>query len=180
MTRQPNARSRSVPPQRRRRIRSRRLLRPLRLFHTLMRDERGSASLEFITVGLLMLLPLIYLVLALGTVQGHALGVEAAARHAARVISLAHDERAAAARVDAVLASVAAEYSIEPGALEVLVSCVPAASMCPAARATVLVSVHTRVALPLVPSVLGIDRIASVPVAATSAQKVSRYWGVGP
>ena len=60
--------------------------RRLRL-RSLMRDEGGSASLEFITVGLLMLVPLIYLVGALGMIQGQALGVEAAARHTARAIS---------------------------------------------------------------------------------------------
>ena len=153
--------------------------RRLRL-RSLMRDEGGSASLEFITVGLLMLVPLIYLVVALGMIQGQALGVEAAARHTARAISLAHDERAATARTSAILAGVAEEYGIEPGELDVSVSCVPAASACPAAGVTVLVSVRTRVVLPLVPSVLGLDRIASVPVAASSAQKVSRFWGVAP
>ena len=79
-----------------------------------------------------------------------------------------------------ILAGVAEEYGIEPGELDVSVSCVPAASACPAAGVTVLVSVRTRVVLPLVPSVLGLDRIASVPVAASSAQKVSRFWGVAP
>ncbi len=146
----------------------------------MVRDERGSASLEFVTVGLCMLIPLIYLVVALGLIQGQSLGVEAAARHAARAISLADNAGTAGARADAVLAAVAVEYGIEPGELGVSVTCVPVASTCPAAGATIMVTVRTRVALPLVPSVLGLDRIASVPIEGSSVQKVSRFWGAGP
>ena len=48
-------------------------------------SDDGSASLEFITVGLLLLVPLVYLVLTIAAVQGAALGVEGAARQASRV-----------------------------------------------------------------------------------------------
>ena len=146
----------------------------------LLRDERGSASLEFVTVGLVLLVPLIYLVVALGTIQEHSLGVEAAARHTARAIALAGDAAAAGERGDAVLIAVAAQYGIDPGELAVAITCVPAASTCPAAGATVMVSVRARVTLPLVPAVLGLERIASVPVAATAVQKMSRFWGGAP
>ena len=47
----------------------------------ILREDGGSASLEFLTVGLLMLVPLIYVVVALGQIQHQALGAEAAARH---------------------------------------------------------------------------------------------------
>lgn len=47
--------------------------------------EDGSASLEFLTVGLLLLVPTVYLVVALATVQGAALAVDGAARQASRV-----------------------------------------------------------------------------------------------
>lgn len=151
-----------------------------RLIRALVREDGGSASLEFITVGLLMLIPLVYLVVALGTIQGQSLGVDAAARHTARAISLASDSDAAGQRADAVLTTVAAEYGIEPGELHVAVSCLPLASPCPSAGATVMVTVSTRVKLPLVPALLGLDRIASVSVEAASAQKVSRFWGVQP
>ena len=142
-----------------------------------LRDDTGSAALEFITVGLLMLVPLVYLVVALGAIQAQSLGVEAAARHAARAIALASDASSAGERADLVIASVAAEYDIDPASLHVEVSCVPAVSTCPDAGSTVMVTVAARVALPLVPAVLGLDRLASVPVEASSAQKVSRFWG---
>ncbi len=37
--------------------------------------------------------------------------------------------------------------------------------------------VAARAALPLVPDVLGLDRVASIPIEATAVQKVSRFWG---
>lgn len=144
---------------------------------SVLRDDAGSAALEFITVGLLMLVPLVYLIVALGAIQSQSLGVEAAARHAARAIALASDASSAGERAELVVASVAAEYDIDPENLRIDVSCVPAASICPDAGATVIVTVAARVALPLVPAILGLDRLASVPVEAASVQKVSRFWG---
>ncbi|MER7797601.1 TadE family protein [Microbacterium sp. NPDC096154] len=134
------------------------------------RDEEGSAALEFLVTGTVMLVPLVYLVLALAQIQAHALGVEAGARFAARAIA----SGPAAADPDAVLASVTREYGI--GRFQVEVSCVPASATCPAPGATVVVDVTARVPLPLMPPVLGLDRLTSVPVQATSVQKVSRYW----
>lgn len=141
--------------------------------------ERGSASLEFITVGVLMLVPLVYLVVAMGLIQNHALGTEATARFTARAIAQAAGTTDAAARADAAIAGIAREYGMDPERTAVDIACVPAAAACPAAGATVVVSVRAEVALPLVPPVLGLDRLATVPVEAVSAQKVSRFWRDG-
>lgn len=144
-----------------------------------MRDDAGSSSLEFIAVGVIMLVPLLYLVIAVGSVQEQSLGVEAAARQAARAIASAPDIAAAADRGEEVLDGIVAEYGIDSGAVDVSVSCRPRTSACPAAGATVVVTVSTRVPLPLVPGVLGPDQATSVPVEAVSVQKVSRRWGGG-
>lgn len=139
-------------------------------------DERGSAALEFITVGVLMLVPLVYLVVTLGLVQSHALGAESAARFAARAIADAPDEATAAARADATIADITGEYGMDAGRVVADVRCIPAGSACPTAGATVIVTIRTEVALPFVPPVLGLDRLATVPVEASSGQKVSRFW----
>lgn len=144
-----------------------------------MRDDAGSSSLEFIAVGVIMLVPLLYLVIAVGSVQEQSLGVEAAARQAARAIASAPDLSAAAGRGERVLEGIVEEYGIDPGAVDVEVSCRPRRSPCPAAGTTVVVTVSTRVPLPLVPGVLGLDQATSVPVEAVSVQKVSRRWGGG-
>ncbi|MFJ4174507.1 TadE family protein [Microbacterium sp. NPDC089696] len=140
-------------------------------------SEDGSAALEFIAVGVLLLVPLVYLIVALGSIQEQSLGVEAAARHLARALSLAPDAEAGSARGQRVLDAVAEEYGIDPGELDVDMSCAPVSSPCPAAGTTVTVVVSTRVRLPLVPAVLGLDRAASVPVEGIAVQKVSRVWG---
>ena len=139
--------------------------------------ERGSAALEFIIVGLLLLVPLVYLVGALGVIQGQSLGAEAGARHIARAVATAADPRDAARRGDLVLESVVSEYGLDASAVDVTFACRPAGAECPRAGATLVVTVTTRVALPLVPPVLGLDRLASIPIEASSAQKVSRFWG---
>ncbi|MGA7148909.1 MAG: TadE family protein [Microbacterium sp.] len=139
--------------------------------------ERGSAALEFIVVGMLLLVPLIYLVVTLGLIQGQSLGAEAGARHIARAVATAGDEKDAAERADAVLDAVVREYGLDPGLVDVALECRPAGGSCPAAGATLVVTLRTAVALPLVPPVFGLDRLASVPVEASAAQKVSRFWG---
>lgn len=142
--------------------------------------DAGSAALEFILVGLVLLVPIIYLIIALGAIQGQALGVEAGARQLARAIATSDDAATADARADRVLAAIAAEYGIDPATVRVEVACAGGASTCPEAGATLLVTLSASVPLPLVPAVLGLDGVARVPVEATGAQKVSRYWGGSP
>lgn len=143
------------------------------------RNEDGSAALEFIVVGVILLVPLVYLVLTLGAVQEQTLGAEAAARHTARAMGQAQDADAATARGDAILASVVDEYGMDPAAVQVSITCTPASASCPAPGATVVVTVSTRVSLPFVPPILGLDTVAAVPVEAAAAQKISRVWGSG-
>ncbi len=143
----------------------------------LFADDEGSASLEFIVGGLLLLVPIVYLVMTLGLVQSASLGVEAAARHAARAISLSTDAEDADRRAALILRDVASEYGIYPSRLSVAVSCADTAGPCPAAGSTLTVTVQATVALPLVPPVLGLEQMVAVPVQAVSVQKASRLWG---
>lgn len=142
-------------------------------------DDEGSAALEFITVGVILLVPLVYLVVVLGVIQEQTLGAEAAARHTARVIATAPDAEAAATRGDAVLDGIVEEYGLDADAVEVGVTCRPSGVDCPSSGATVTVTIRARVRLPFVPPVFGLDRALSIPVEASSAQKVSRLWGTG-
>ncbi len=142
-----------------------------------MIDDEGSAALEFVTVGVILLVPLLYVVISLGMVQEQTLGAEAAAREAARVISLAPDADAAAARADAVLEGIIDEYGMDAESIDLAVTCAPSDAACPTAGATVIVTVATRVRLPLVPGIFGLDRAAAVPIEAQTMQKISRQWG---
>ncbi|MCR2811513.1 TadE family protein [Microbacterium sp. zg.Y1090] len=142
-------------------------------------EDDGAAALEFILVGVILLVPLVYLVVALGAVQSQTLGAEAGARHIARAVATAPDAATAAARTERVLASVVDEYALSADAVDVSITCVPVGVACPAAGATLRVTIATRVTLPLVPAVLGWEHLAAVPVEATAVQKVSRFWS-GP
>lgn len=141
--------------------------------------ERGSAALEFILVGTLLLVPLVYLIIALGMIQGQSLGAEAGARHIARALSTAPDADAAARSADLILSSVVDEYGLDGEQVDVSMACRPAGGACPEAGATLVVTVRTRIALPLVPPVLGLDRLAAIPIEASAVQKVSRFWESG-
>lgn len=137
--------------------------------------DEGSASLEFISAGLLLLLPMVYLVLTLAAVQAGAFAVEGAARQAARVYvqgeSSADADAAAARAIEFALA----DYGLQDAAVDVEVSCTE--SPCLSRRGYVTITVATTVALPLVPSVLTLDTPLSIPVSSTATQQVSRFWG---
>ncbi|MBA8817365.1 hypothetical protein FHX48_002464 [Microbacterium halimionae] len=150
--------------------------RRLRTFVPLTSDDSGSASVEYLVVGMLLLVPLVYLIVALGTIQSHAMGTAAAARYVARTIATAESEATASAATERTLQALADEYSINPTRLEVRVECTPSGATCPTAGATITVTVTAGAALPLIPPIFGLDRAASVPVEATSTQKVSRFW----
>lgn len=151
----------------------------MRRWNRWTRDDEGSAALEFIVGGTILLVPLAYLILTIGTVQHSLLGVEAAARHTARVIGQADSAATAAAQSDAVLASIIDEYGLDAADVDVSIACTPAGIECPSAGATVTVSVRASISLPFVPSALGLDQVAAIPLEAAAAQKISRTWGQG-
>lgn len=144
-----------------------------------VRNDDGSAALEFIAVGVVLLVPLVYLIIALGAIQEQSMGVDAVARHTARAIALAADESIAVERSEQVLASVSEQYGIDPDSVAVAVTCAPAGVECPSAGVTLTVTIRTKVALPLIPAVFGLDEAASVGVEGSAVQKISRLWGAG-
>lgn len=139
-----------------------------------VRNDDGSAALEFVTVGVILLVPLIYLVIVLGAIQEQTFGAEAAARHIARAISLAPDRTAAEEQSELVLDGIVEEYGIDAETVDVTLVCEPVAAPCPSAGATAFVTVSLRARLPFVPAVLGLDQAAEIPIEATAVQKISR------
>ncbi|MGN6326862.1 hypothetical protein [Pseudolysinimonas sp.] len=140
------------------------------------RDE-GSASIEFLTVGLLLLVPLVYLVIALAAVQGGALGVEGAARQASRVFVESPDDASAEAAARDAVDVTLADYGIADEVARVRIACAPDPDRCLTRRGFVTVRIDATVPLPLVPPALAAHLPLSVPVQATATQQVSRFWG---
>ena len=140
-------------------------------------DDEGSASLEFITAGMLLLLPLVYLVLTMASIQAGAFAVEGAARQAARVYVQSASTGEANAAAGRAIEFALADYGLDASDVTVGVSCSPNPARCLTRRGFVTVTVTTRVALPLVPPILNLDVPFSVPLTATATQQVSRFWG---
>ena len=136
--------------------------------------ERGSASREFLTVGMILLVPLVYLVLALASVQSAALGVEGAARQAARVAVVQTDGAGPSAGVERTVRVVLADYGVDAGAASVDVAC---SAACDDAGSRITVSVRAAVALPLVPQVLASRSLGTVQLESSATHTVSRFAG---
>jgi hypothetical protein len=139
--------------------------------------EDGSASIEFLTVGLLLLVPLVYLVLALAAVQAGALGVEGAARQASRVFVQERDAAAADAAAREAISVALADYGVDADTARVRIACAPDPSRCLVRRGFVTVRIAATVPLPLVPPALGAALPLRVPVEATATEQVSRFAG---
>lgn len=124
---------------------------------TRVRDEGGTALVEAVWLVLLLLVPLVYLMLAVFDVQRASYGVSGAARAAARAYSLAPDEGSAPARARAAAAVALRDQDIDPGEVDLRVSCSPTPENCLAAGSSIRVELSHRVRLPLAPSALGGD-----------------------
>lgn len=140
-------------------------------------DDAGSASLEFITAGLILLVPLVYLVLAMSAIQAGALAAEGAARQAARVFVQSESVAAAHANAGRAVEFALADHGLDMTAASVAVACRPSPGDCLARHSTVTVTVGVTVTLPLVPEAIVGDLPLSVPLQATATQQVSRFWG---
>jgi Flp pilus assembly protein TadG len=124
------------------------------------RDEQGSAVVEFSWLALLMLVPLVYVMLAVFDVQRAAYGATAATRAAGRAFiivpaGLTEDDARARAFEAARLAMKDQGMELSPGQLKI--TCNPA---CLEPGSTVTVELDTEVPLPLIPDALGGERPA--------------------
>lgn len=142
-----------------------------------LRDESGSASLEFITVGVLLLVPTVYLVLALSALESASFGVEGAARQAARVFVQSESEGAAESSARTAIQVTLADYGLDAHHAQVAVTCRPNPADCLTRRGYVTVTITTTVPLPLMPPVLQLHLPAGIPVQSVATEQVSRFWG---
>jgi len=113
--------------------------------------EKGSALIEFIVIGLLLTLPVFYLVITLARLQAGAYAVASAARESSRMFVTAPDAASGRARAQAA-AAMSFEDQGFPGRGSVRVGCSKQPCLSPD---SVIVSVtDLDVDLPLIPDVL--------------------------
>ena len=117
-------------------------------------SESGSAIVEVVWLGILLLIPMVWIVLAVFEVQRGAFGVTAAARAAGRAYALAPDDASGQQQATAAAAVAMADQGLGDTAWDIHVSCGDLPD-CHVGGAVITVRVETHVALPFVPDVLG-------------------------
>jgi hypothetical protein len=117
--------------------------------------ERGTALVELTWLAVLLMVPLLYIVLAVFAVQRSAFAVSAAAQAAGRAFVLSPSEAEARPRAVAAAQVAMRDQRLQFDRAVITVSCEPDPTNCLAPGETVAVSVSYPVPLPLVPTALG-------------------------
>jgi hypothetical protein len=143
-----------------------------RLERRLGRRDDGRAIIEFVFLGVLLLVPMIYLVIVLSRVQSAAFAVSTASREAGRAFTTAADDRSAQARAEAAAALPFEDFGFGgEGVLDI--SCDAAPCLRPEGRVTTVATVT--VPLPFIPDFLAAALPTSIPISATHVATVDRF-----
>lgn len=141
--------------------------------------DEGNAIVEFLGVALLLLVPVVYLVLTLGTLQAGAFAVDGAAREAARAFVTAVDDADGRTRAESAVALALADQGLEPDTTDRSLGLVCSADPCRTPGGSVTVTVEVDVPLPGVPGWLQDVVPLSVPVSATATTAIDAYAAGG-
>ncbi len=117
-------------------------------------DERGSALVELTWLGILLLVPMIWIVLSVFDVQRGAFGVSAASRAAGRAYALAPDDATGQQRARAAARLALTDQGVE-APFELSVTCTPYPHNCHSGTSVITVVVRSRVDVPMLPDALG-------------------------
>ena len=119
------------------------------------RDQRGTALVEVTWLSILLLVPLVYVVLAVFEVQRSAFAVNAATRAAGRAYTLAPSEGEGTARARAAAAVALRDQGLDLRDGQLVLTCDPDPRDCLSPGSVVHVRMALPVALPLMPAALG-------------------------
>jgi hypothetical protein len=118
------------------------------------RTEDGSALVELVWLGVLLLVPLLWIVVSVFEVQQGAFGVSGAARAAGRAYALAPSDAEGRVRAEAAARQALEDQGVdEPVAVRI--TCTPYPHDCHSGTSVITVRVESRVGLPLLPAFLG-------------------------
>jgi Flp pilus assembly protein TadG len=140
--------------------------------------DRGSAAVEFVSLGVLLLVPLVYFVIAMSRVQAASFAADGAAREAARAFVTASDDEEGYRR-----AAIAVRLGLldqgfddaRDGSLSV--DCSTAICLTPGSQ--VVTKVQVRVVLPGVPRFIDHVLSTSVTVRASQTAIVDQFRSPG-
>lgn len=150
----------------------------MRSMRTPCEDERGNALVEFVVVGVLLLVPCVYLILFLGQVQAATFAVDSVARESARIMVTEPDEPAARDRALAASSLILADHGLAVTAGDVVViTCSDAPCRTP--DGSVDIRVDLIVPAPLVGGGIAGSGPLGVTVGTDHRLIVDRYLGTG-
>lgn len=136
-----------------------------------MRDEQGSAPVELVWLTILLLVPFVYVMLAVFDAQRAAYAVSSASKAAARAYVQAPDTVTAEERARRAAAVALDDQRVRA---DVEVVCLPTPTSCLQPGSSVRVTVHTVQPLPLTPSVIEAE-IGGVQVDAEHVEPYGSY-----
>jgi Flp pilus assembly protein TadG len=136
------------------------------------RGDDGTATIEFVWLSILLLVPLVYVLLAVFDAQRASFGVSTASRSAARAFLQAPDVASGEQR-----ARLAARIALDDqglSAADIRITCLPSSTDCLHPGSSVRVLVRTTQPLPLTPRVLG-DQLAGITVDSTHTEPFGSF-----
>jgi Flp pilus assembly protein TadG len=137
-----------------------------------MKREDGTATIEFVWLSILLLVPFVYILVAVFDAQRASYGVSTASRSAARAFLQAPDAAAGERR-----ARLAARVALDDqglAAASVRITCLPSPADCLQPGSSVRIVVRTTQALPLTPSALG-PQLGGITVDSTHTQPYGTF-----
>jgi hypothetical protein len=118
-------------------------------------EEEGTAIVEFVWLAILLLVPLLYIVLAVFDTQRASYAASAAARSASRAFVTSPDQATAFARATAAARLAFLDQGIDAAAFQLTITCRPDPHRCLTPGSVVSAEVRSHADLPLMPAALG-------------------------
>jgi len=138
------------------------------------RGDVGTALVEFTWLALILLVPVVYVLLAVFDAQRASYAVSAASRSAGRAFVLSPDQGTAHHRAWEAARIAMADQGVEVTSDAVTVTCSPVPDQCLSPGAVVTVTVAVQQPLPLAPDVLGTSA-PTIRVASTHSEPYGTF-----
>ncbi len=139
-------------------------------------NERGTATVEFVWLTILLLAPFMYVLVAVFDTQRAAYAVSAASQAAARAYLQAPDPSVGEQRARVAARVALDDHDVDAG---VIITCQPSPSDCLQPGSSVRVIVRTVQPLPLTPSALG-DQLGGIAVDSMHTEPFGTYRASRP
>lgn len=118
-----------------------------------LRNDNGSATVEFIALSVILLIPALYLLVTISQLQAAGYASVAASDQAAKTIAYTDTDAQAESRAIRTVHLTAENYQLNPATTDTTIHCTNNPCSTPGTQITVNVSID--VPLPLIPTFLG-------------------------